>query len=447
MDPPVWYCRRCEQGNKGSSCARCHLGLDEPDAAFDRKYKDIMNPNPYHARTSEYNERKIVDFHKMWKAAQKYHREKAKGSHMTPLPPHVTPLPPHITPLPPHVSPEVITIDSSSESSSSESSSTKSSPKKEIPKTVSDKETLKAQKKMDRKEARKKKQTEKKQKSDAYKLKREAAAAKREEADRLFRQKTQTQRREALTKFKSPILTEEDHVIMGHYRDYTRRSPVHVQKDPLDIYIEDKNTQLEELLPISVILTVRMHSRTKEPFIAPLNVVRHIATDFGTCNFSPLENQYRQIMRQGFQANYPHSTYIGEGSLIKEALIKKMTDIRANSKLNEANPAEWHAYAKSKHHTKPKIIKKNMPMFNKLYSLKGPNGLETHETHSIFVRADLPLKELKYDVFFEIRTRKTTLQEILTFLASKGVRNVTLFDTSCQGDEREEIHRTRYGGH
>ncbi len=104
------------------------------------------------------------------------------------------------------------------------------------------------------------------------------------------------------------------------------------------------------------------------------------------------------------------------------------------------------AFLRSKHHEHPKYFKKGLPMFNKAYGMLGANGRESHFSHSIYVRADLPRERMSEDVFFEIHTHKTTLEEILEYLSLKGVTDVTLFDLSCQGDTRDPVHRTRYGG-
>ena len=69
------------------------------------------------------------------------------------------------------------------------------------------------------------------------------------------------------------------------------------------------------------------------------------------------------------------------------------------------------------------------------------------------------MDSLVKDVFFEIKINKDiflegvehesdqviTLESILYFLQYHGVQDVTLFDYSCQMDERSPIHRTRYG--
>ena len=278
--------------------------------------------------------------------------------------------------------------------------------------------------------------------------------------------------------------------LMKHYRDYPRRSPPFKQTEPFDVVYDDHNRNIDHTFPTSVILTVAMHGRTKEPFITPVNVVRYISTDFGTKSYRPSTmngDKIRGLMFDGFN---DEETLTNGGNIIETVLMqlasmrlqmaerhkiktrkstkgdgRDSTDVaefliqlgKERAKHNGLSEnddgldyagmarkhlATVHAFLQSKFHDRPKRIKKNLPMFNKSYS--APNEFDNH---SIFVRANLSTAHLKNkDLYLEIHTTRTTLQEILTFLASHGVTDVTLIDLSCQGDKREKTHRKRYGG-
>lgn len=271
--------------------------------------------------------------------------------------------------------------------------------------------------------------------------------------------------------------TRSEEELMHHYSSYTRRSPLQAETR-----LVVKNWGLRpigELLPSSVIVLVAMHGHTKEPITAPLNVARHIATDFGTCMFSyKREENDKRLVATALRQAENDKHWIGNGFLenkeksvgehIKQTLVDRMKKHRAAMQMRfkriqrhaatlEGEEKEKYKasqfyeeqedFVNSKHHEKVKKIKKGMPLFNKEYSMRGPSGHESHKTHSIYVRADLPLdRVVKEDCFFELRTEITTLKSILKFLSQRGVTDVTLFDWSCQGDDRSPIHRTRYGG-
>jgi hypothetical protein len=274
----------------------------------------------------------------------------------------------------------------------------------------------------------------------------------------------QQTRKAAFLKPKSSNRTESNEELLGHYRAYRRESPVFKIKRKMKFVTFGK--PMQTYLPSSVLLLVNMHGRTKEPFLSPMNVFRYIGSDFGTCNFNPVFTLTdRDLMKTGYSEN---STWNSAGALIEHnlrtrmMLARKITDERYDDFIPDfsnlylepeeydkylRNLPEYLKYKESQTHTTPKFIKKGLPMFNKMYSMYGPDGKESHETHSIFVRANLPHNRLAEDFFFEIQVEETTLQEILAVLARKGVTDVTLFDFSCQGDTRSPIHRTRYGGH
>lgn len=268
-------------------------------------------------------------------------------------------------------------------------------------------------------------------------------------------------------------LTEADNQVLEHYRSYERRSPtphIGINFENFEIINYDNaalslEKPLGYFLPSSVILFITMHGRTKEPFITPVNVERHIATDFGTVNCigyhtlgDPIE-----LIRVGFKKKEKKT-----GEFIKNGLVRSAAKIRASAekgRKDDSDP-EVVAYRESRHHEKVKTFKKNMPMFNKEYVTYDPDDPDGifHFSLRIFVRADLPLDSKVKDVLFEIKIKEEfseeqkqhfssddipeqsiTLENILYFLQNHGVQDVALFDWSCQGDRRSPIHRTRYG--
>jgi hypothetical protein len=275
---------------------------------------------------------------------------------------------------------------------------------------------------------------------------------------KVARQKDLQAQRKTAYKTRSPEQprTESEEQLLEHFRKYPKIKPGRVVS-PL-VY-----DTIEPLLPPSVILTVTMHGRTLKPFLTPVNVVRYIHTAFGTCSYTAkvLPPSIRDIMRMGAinvdASTMPKSEYrfddfsYIDGEAIKSRMIRKLKDIRhyytRRRKVKElamfANQDKMDEFLASKGHEVPKRIKHDFPMFNKSYSV----GTDTtHVSHSIFIRANVPWKRHDEDTFYEIQTARTTLQKILLFLYERGVKDVTLFDTSCQGDDGEEIHRTRYGG-
>ena len=274
---------------------------------------------------------------------------------------------------------------------------------------------------------------------------------------------------------------DADRELLGHFGSYEHRESPFVQESPYRIVNESKPIHV---LPSSVVLFINMHGRTAEPFLTPLRVTRNIGTDFGTCFFGKptdrkpvffeglgttegetLKQNIKEIMRESRCRVCEMNAHVIE----LEERLKRLTEQAEDNlrRLGRSPPTpreptadeiqaaldkqeirqEFEEFKNSKYHEKEKKFKKGMPMFNKLLGMTGPSGIrESHETHSIYVRADLS-KRLQRDVYFEIRTEKTSLKDILDFLVNKGVKHVTLFDLSCSGDERESIHRTRYGGH
>ena len=272
----------------------------------------------------------------------------------------------------------------------------------------------------------------------------------------------QQERKKSLKKKRTtPVRTGSEEELLRHYKEYTRKSPKTKESKTFRIFNWGPG-DVDHYLPSSVLLLIAMHGRTKEPFLSPLNVVRHIGVEFGACYINYAERithePRRSLMGDGFLEDRTRSV----GEVLKKSILANIQHYRRRAeralKEAEAYKAENPSYVyehydalvefvKSKHHVRPKHIKKGLPMFNKLYSMTGPDKHETHETHSIFVRADLPLERVdQEDVFFEMRIQHTTLKDILKYLVKRGVQNVTLFDLSCQGDDRSPIHRTRYGG-
>ena len=259
-----------------------------------------------------------------------------------------------------------------------------------------------------------------------------------------------------------------DKEILKHYNSYTRRSPEsddnffdaiinygslrknNSRRGTVRALIEDPinkqyNTKgLPLFFPKSVILLITMHGRTKEPFLIPVNVYRRIGADFGTCYYDYYE-RFDTLMASGFKRKTKKN-----GEYIKSSISSAMNDSlrKANALPPEVfedhEEHELHSeFLLSKYNKFAKKFKKNMPMFNKSYSMEDETS---HINHSIYVRADLPEGSLEKDIFFEIQTQRTTLKKILLFLAERGVENASLFDLSCQEDRRSPIHRTRYGG-
>jgi hypothetical protein len=285
---------------------------------------------------------------------------------------------------------------------------------------------------------------------------------------------------ERFQKFHAPKkqvpLTESNKETLQHFKEYKHTSPVFIQKYPYKI---ESYRPMDKFLPSSVIVLVTMHGRTKEPFILPVNVTRHIGTDFGTCYADANETlvmQYsgkiaeksagdkRIIIAEHFQSVFKDVN--GSGEYIKKHLIdatkvnrkvieQKFKDLNKELPKMKEGPKKkklmdtfgydiLESFLNSKHHDKPKHFKAGMPMFNKAYTMEKE---KTHEKLSIYVRADLPLERVKdEDFFFEIQTKETTLKEIFQYLADRGVTDVTLFDHSCQPDRKDPIHHKRYGG-
>ena len=254
--------------------------------------------------------------------------------------------------------------------------------------------------------------------------------------------------------------TRVDASVLEHYNSYPRKSPAfRPAVGPENFVIVNYSTEIKmprlkpgkrvnethttrplpPFLPSSVILFVTMHGRTKEPFITPVNVERHIATDFGSCNalfLKELGIKPMDLVKPGFKKKEKKT-----GEFIKRGILSAVEENRKYAEAHlDAGSETTKRFLESKHHGRPKTFQKNAPMFNKEYTLE--QGADT----GIWVRADLPLDSLVKDVLFELRTVATTLQHILLFLAERGVQDVTLFDLSCQPDNRESIHRTRYGG-
>ena len=272
----------------------------------------------------------------------------------------------------------------------------------------------------------------------------------------------QEERKKSLSKKRiTPVRTGSEEELLRHYKEYTRKSPKTKEHNMFHIFNWGPG-DVDHYLPSSVLLLITMHGRTKEPFLSPLNVVRHIGVEFGTCYMNYAERithePQRSLMGDGFLEDRKRSV----GEVLKKSIVANIQHYRRKAERHlkdvEAYEVEhipgykakqYEALVKfvnSKHHVRPKHIKKGLPMFNKSYGMTGEKH-ETHETHSIFVRADLPLERVdREDVFFEMRIEETTLKDILKYLVKRGVRNVTLFDLSCQGDDRSPIHRTRYGG-
>ena len=266
--------------------------------------------------------------------------------------------------------------------------------------------------------------------------------------------------------------TEVENQVLEHYKAYERRSPNGgFSFENFDIlnYNESSLTRtspMPDFLPSSVILLVTMHARTKEPFITPVNVVRHISSDFGSSNaYNPDRlGDPLDLMAPGFKKKQKKT-----GQFIKDRILETTKRLRFHATndiaaVHETDPEKIEmsrGFLASKHHEKPKTFKKNLPMFNKEYSIYDPDDPygDRESTLRILVRADLPLDSLVKDVFFEIKINKDiflegveheseqviTLESILYFLQYHGVQDVTLFDYSCQMDERSPIHRTRYG--
>lgn len=290
--------------------------------------------------------------------------------------------------------------------------------------------------------------------------------------------------------FRVPM-TESNEVLLQHYREYDRTSPLQAYKSlpkeqqPFFEPVHRGPTLYEKwsYLPSSVILLITMHGRTKEPFLVPMNVLRYIATDFGAPAINSLKkiDPYPEIdyltgeelqnerVNQLIQTGIEEKDWPFDGGYLKSLIMGEMVKNRRRQQKYYEKKLEFlekipnyrerletkpnlkkklgtmEAFLGSKHHEHPKYFKKGLPMFNKAYTTLGVNGRESHFSHSIYVRADLPRERMAEDVFFEIHTPKTTLEEILEFLSRKGVTDVTLFDLSCQGDTKDPIHHRRYG--
>lgn len=255
---------------------------------------------------------------------------------------------------------------------------------------------------------------------------------------------------------------DAENQVLEHYRSYTRKSPKRrqdkfaIETENYGSFVHEENWHfkphklipLPSFLPSSVILFITMHGRTKEPFVTPVNVVRHIASDFGTCSFVVLKDIHIEpldLIKPGFKTSEKRT-----GEFLKAGILSAFEQNRAyvESDRKDRSSEDTKLFLKSKHHVRPKSFKKNMPMFDKEYSYEDENPGTIMNNIGIWVRADLPLDSLVKDVLFEIKPlhSSTTLRHILHFLAERGVRDVTLFDMSCQLDRRSPIHRTRYGG-
>lgn len=244
--------------------------------------------------------------------------------------------------------------------------------------------------------------------------------------------------------------TDSENRVMEHYKSYTRRSPYAKEDAPYKVinygapgpYIRSTKP-LPDFFPSSVIVLITMHGRTKEPMQTPLNVERFIGTDFGTCYFYNFErDEEERLMGAGFKKKKKVW-----GEAIKTSLVTSIAEARQRWETRTPKfekREDFELFKLSKHHTRPKKFKRNMPMFNKLYEFDPEDPY--YVKHSIYVRGDLPEGSTEKDIFFEIHTEKTTLKHLLIYLRSHGVTDVTLFDLSCQGDTRESIHHKRYGG-
>lgn len=247
--------------------------------------------------------------------------------------------------------------------------------------------------------------------------------------------------------------TDSENQILDHYKAYTRRSPnqlemgewtVHNFGAPRGPYKIHSRIKMPDVFPSSVIVLITMHGRTKEPMTLPVNVVRYIGTDFGTCYFNGFWGVFndRDIIISGFKKKRKVS-----GEAIKANLVSAIAVARERKESRTTkyeHQEDFELFKASKYHNRPKKFKQNMPMFNKEYEFEPDDP--HYMKHNIYVRGDLPEGSTEKDIFFEIHAEKTTLFDIFFYLTGHGVTDVTLFDLSCQGDDRSPIHRKRYGG-
>ena len=146
-----------------------------------------------------------------------------------------------------------------------------------------------------------------------------------------------------------------------------------------------------------------MKAELLKPFKAPMNVTKHSGINFYLLNY------YNFNVATEFFLSIREK--IKKGEPIQDVLGFMRKEGESDNFLIEKKPEE---------------VKRRFPLFNKLYTKKSHTGKVDPES-SIFVSSD--------HFLFEIDAEKTTLFEILTFLYTKGVANVDLFDV-CEGDHK-----------
>lgn len=182
------------------------------------------------------------------------------------------------------------------------------------------------------------------------------------------------------------------------------------------IVMENDKSFPKTKFPKSVILLIFWHGTTINPIILPLNVIRRMATDFGSTNMN-----YEHVILEMVD--------LMQGDYRKKDIMKTLdayiddNDIRNDP--DEELRKEEPAFFQSKHHTKTKTFKKNDMMFNKVLEPRNPDG-------SLF-QGEIIVRDASRSDFIWIKpkTEETTMYEILYFLSEMGVKNVRLYDQSC----------------
>ncbi len=266
-----------------------------------------------------------------------------------------------------------------------------------------------------------------------------------EEAKRLQKAAAALERYEMVMKERVRISDDKE---LAEYLKYFETISNNGSEDELNhrlynvIYEQKKLVDFRQRkLPKNVILCCFYHGSLELPFKVQTNVVRHLATDFGSVNC--METEFGETIRKMFEdkATTPKQAEAllvkkinrnEQRNFLKKQIIFPKIETNTGPTFHRFQEPKWQNYFHSKYHQIPKKFLKGEIMFDKRLS-------DPEERHSIFIKGA--------GVTIELKPQTINLSNLLYFAAKHGAENVALYDFSCSasGWEYPEDYK-RFGG-
>jgi len=224
--------------------------------------------------------------------------------------------------------------------------------------------------------------------------------------------KHQEQRLKALEKFETTFREES--------------SSLRARSDEKIRLLHDKYTGVQ--FPETVILVIYCHGLIQDPFQVPCRVVRHLAADLCSSNFSTPQKKRRHRDLVLTPKNYGKRL-----QAILNYLFRFDHTRRTPMEVILGSEARYEDYKVDRHYTKSKTFEQMQPMFDKLLQYDSENDV-------------VAVRGVDNDFLFEFAAddyNDGKLSEFLFFLAEKGVALVLLYDESCN---RSTSNNELFGG-